>query len=93
MVVAMTLFYVFHVPAGTARAQELRAGNEAPARIDNIWGGFDHQPTEFQVQSAERARDVAPSSQQQRRETRIVRQLYREVLKNSEVSRSGAAAG
>jgi len=62
--------------------------NEAPARIANIWGGFDHQPTEAQVQHAERARGVAPDAEQERREERILRQLNQTLLKSA-----GAATG
>jgi hypothetical protein len=64
------------------------ASREAPARIANIWGGFDHQPTESHVEHAERARGVAPSAEQQRRESRILRELNRALLKSA-----GATAG
>ncbi len=70
-------------PAGAALAQEAPAPNETPARIDNIWGGFAHQPTESQVQSTERSSDIAPSAQEQSREARIVQQLYQKLLKNA----------
>jgi hypothetical protein len=79
--------------AGAALAQEAHASQEVPARIGNIWGGFDHQPTESQVQSAERARGTAPSMQQQRLEAKIVQQLYQQLLKSAGAGRSGAAAG
>jgi hypothetical protein len=91
--VAITLLCVFVLPDGIARAQEAGPRNVAPARIDNIWGGFDHEPIESQVQSAERARGVAPSASQQRVETRIVEQLYRETLKNAASGSTGTAAG
>lgn len=71
------------LPAGIARAQEAGLRYETPARIGNIWGGFDHEPIESEVQSAERARGVAPSAPEQRQETRIVEQLFQEVLKNA----------
>ena len=67
-------------PGAAALAREAPSLNETPARIGNIWDGFDHQPTESQVQSAERASGVAPSAQEQRREARIVRQLDQELL-------------
>ena len=82
------------LPAGAALAQEARGPNETPARIGNIWGGFDHQPTESQVQSAERASGVAPSAQEQRRKAQIVQHLGQELLMTSAgVGRTGAAAG
>ena len=67
-------------PAGVALAREAPAPNETPARIDNIWGGFAHQPTEAQVQSTERSSDIAPSAQEQSREAQIVQQLNQELL-------------
>jgi hypothetical protein len=70
-------------PAGVALAREAPAPNETPARIDNIWGGFAHQPTEAQVQSTERSSDIAPSAQEQSREARIVQQLYQKLLQNA----------
>jgi hypothetical protein len=81
------------LPAGAALAQEARASKEAPARIGNIWGGFDHQPTESQVQRAERARGIASSAQQQTLEAQIVQQLYQQLLKSAGARRPGAAAG
>jgi hypothetical protein len=77
---AIPLLCTLMFPAGAALAREALAPNETPARIDNIWGGFDHQPTEIQVQSAERAAGVAPSAQEQSREARIVQQLDQELL-------------
>jgi ABC-type phosphate/phosphonate transport system substrate-binding protein len=43
--------------AGAAQAQ--------PARIDNIWGGLDHQPTRAAVAPLERQAGIAASNQQQ----------------------------
>jgi hypothetical protein len=80
---AIQVLCMLTFPARTAHSQ---AANEAPACIDNIWGGFDHQPTEAQVASAERAGGVAPSSQEQRREGQIVQQLDQTLL-------DGAGAG
>jgi hypothetical protein len=77
---AISLLCALILPAGAALAREAPALNETPARIGNIWDGFDHQPTESQVQSAERASGVAPSAQEQSREARIVQQLNQELL-------------
>ena len=77
---AIPLLCTLMFPAGAALAREAPAPNETPARIANIWDGFDHQPTESQVQSAERASGVAPSAQEQNREERIVQQLDQELL-------------
>ncbi len=74
--------------AATQVAPRALVSNAAPARIANVWSGFDHQPTESQVQRAEQARGVAPDAREQRRETRILRQLDQELLKST-----GVAAG
>lgn len=68
---------------GTPVAQTTPVSNEAPARIANIWGGFDHRPTESPVQRAEQARGVAPDVKDERREVRILRQLDQQLLKSS----------
>ena len=78
---------------GPVLAQEACRLNETPARIGNIWGGFNHQPTKYLVQSAERARGVAPSVQEESREAQIVQQLNRELLKSAGANRTGIAAG
>jgi hypothetical protein len=90
LVAAMPLFCTLLLPAGAAFA---RAPNETPARIGNIWDGFDHQPTRSEVQRAERASGVAPSAQEQRREAQIVQQLDHELLKSSVAGGNGAATG
>jgi len=79
------------LPGAAALPQGTRAANGTPARIDNIWGGcgFDHQPTESEIPSAERAHVVAPSTQERRREARIPRQLNREVLRNDGAGSTG----
>jgi hypothetical protein len=82
LVAAIPLLCTLLIHAGAALAREARAPSETPVRIGNIWGGFDHQPIEAQVRSAERARGIAPSAQEQNREARIVRQLNRELLKS-----------
>jgi len=92
VVVTIPLLCTLLLPAGVVRAQEARAPNETPARIDNVWGGFDHQPTASEVQSAERARGVAPSAQEQRRVARTLRQLNQELLKNAGAGTTGSAA-
>lgn len=92
LVAAIPLLCAFLFPAGAVLAREARAPNETPVRIGNIWGGFDHQPTGPQVQSAERAGGIGPSAQEQSREAQIVQQLNRELLKSASGGRTGAAA-
>jgi hypothetical protein len=80
LAVAIALLCPIVFSPGAALAQEASVSNRTPARIGNIWGGFDHQPTESQVEIAERAAGVAPSAQEQDREARIVRQLNDQLL-------------
>jgi hypothetical protein len=79
---AIPLLCTLMFPAGAALAREAPARNESPARIDNIWGGFDHQPTESLVRSAERASGVAPSALEQSREAQIVQSLYQQLMRS-----------
>ena len=79
--------------AATPQHQPGTMAAKTPARIGNIWGGFDHQPIESRVQSAERADGVAPSVQEQARETQILRQLNQELLKGAGTDSTGPAAG
>jgi hypothetical protein len=80
---AIPLLCTVMFSVGAALAREAPAPNETPASIDNIWGGFAHQPTKSPVQSAERASGVAPSAQEQSREAQIVQQLYQKLLRNA----------
>jgi hypothetical protein len=80
---AIPLLCTLIFPAGAALAQAAPVSNEAPARIGNIWGGFEHQPTESQVQSAERTGGVVPSVQEQSREAQIVQQLNQALLQSA----------
>jgi len=93
LIAAIPLLCTLLLPARAALAREARVPNEGPARISNIWGGFDHQPTKSQVQIAERARGVAPSAQEQSREAQIMRQLNRELLKSVGVGWTAAIVG
>jgi len=51
-----------------------------PARIDNIYGGLDHQPTQSEVQDRERAAGVGANTAQQQRNAATVDQLYEQLL-------------
>jgi hypothetical protein len=80
LAVAIPLLCPLIFSPGAALAQEASESNRTPARIGNIWGGVDHQPTESRVRSAERAAGVAPSAQEESREEQIVRQLNQQLL-------------
>lgn len=83
LVAVIPLLGMLLLPAGAALADETFASNQTPARIGNIWGGLDHQPTETQVQGAERAGGVAPNAQEQSREAQTVQQLDQQLLANA----------
>jgi hypothetical protein len=51
-----------------------------PGRIDNVYGGFDHQPMQSEVQNREHAAGVEPSDHQQMDEDATLQQLYRQLL-------------
>jgi hypothetical protein len=53
---------------------------EPPARIGNIYGGLDHQPTQSEVQDRERAAGVGANTVQQQRNAATVDQLYEQLL-------------
>jgi hypothetical protein len=93
LVAAILLLPALLLPVRAALAQEAHAPSETPARIGDIWCGFDHQPAESQVQSAERALGVAPSAQEEAQEAQIGQQLYQEVLRSAGAGGTDAAAG
>jgi hypothetical protein len=51
----------------------------APPRLDNIYGGFDHQPTEAETQSLERQDGDAPTPKQNKTDAEIVDKLYKQL--------------
>jgi hypothetical protein len=93
LVAAIPLLFMLLLPAGAALAREAPATHETPSRIGGIWDGFDHQPTESQAQSAERANGIALSAREQSREAQILRQLSQELLKRADAGASLAPAG
>ena len=54
-----------------------------PVRIDNIYGGLDHQPTQSEVQDRERAAGLGLSTAQQQRNAVTVDKLYEQLLGRS----------
>jgi hypothetical protein len=51
-----------------------------PARIDNIYGGRDHQPTQSEVEDRERAAGLGLDTSQQQRNAATVDRLYEQLL-------------
>lgn len=50
-----------------------------PARIGNVYGGFDHQPTQSEVLDRERAAGISSSATQQNRDATILKEIYRHL--------------
>ena len=68
-------------PLSPAAATPRHASSVTPARIDNIWDGREHQPTEAEVRGLE-SRD--PATLRARRETdNQVNQLYQQLMRQS----------
>jgi hypothetical protein len=51
-----------------------------PARIGNIWGGFDHQPTSSEVQDREKAAGISLSATKQEQEAAILNDIYKQLV-------------
>jgi hypothetical protein len=76
MLVLWTLIF-FAVSCSTLASAE---PGGPPDRIGNIYGGFDHQPTQSQVQDRERAAGVGLDTAQQQRNAATVDRLYEQLL-------------
>jgi hypothetical protein len=55
------------------------ADNGPPSQIGNIYGGFDHQPTQSEVLQRERAAKINLNNDELKRNATTVDQLYREL--------------
>lgn len=49
-------------------------------REDNIWGGYDHQPTESEVTRQEKSADLAASRQERQLASDEVERIYRSLM-------------
>ncbi len=66
------------VSIGVARGQ-----TAAPQRLDNIWGGQAHQPTQAEVTQEEQAGHQGLTQQQQQQGNDEVQDLYRELMESN----------
>jgi hypothetical protein len=64
------LLCAFNVVFEPSRAAAAGDTSDVPARIDNIYGGLDHQPTQNEVQERERSAGISLSAGQNRQITR-----------------------
>lgn len=79
MVLASTFaLSTFALGIGSGYAQVAAPAAPEP-HIDNIYGGFDHQPTEGEIQNLEQQDKVAPSPKQESEENQEVDKLYKEL--------------
>jgi hypothetical protein len=74
---ALWTLMFFAVSCGTLASAE---PGGPPVRIDNVYGGLDHQPTQSEVQDRERAAGVGANTAQQQRNAATVDQLYEQLL-------------
>lgn len=74
---ALWTFMFFAVSCRTLASAE---PGGPPVRIDNIYGGLDHQPTQSEVQDRERAAGLGASTTQQQRNAATVDKLYEQLL-------------
>ena len=50
---------------------------------DNIWGGYDHQPTQSEVTRAEKSAGIAASRQEQQLANDEVERIYRRLIRET----------
>jgi hypothetical protein len=80
---AMTALLVLWTLIFFAVSCRTLAGAESggpPSRIDNIYGGLDHQPTQSEVQDRERQAGVGLNTARQQRDADTVDRLYQQLL-------------
>jgi hypothetical protein len=53
------------------------------AREDNIWGGYDHQPTRSEVAGQEKSSDIAASHQEQQLANEEVERIYHRLMRET----------
>jgi hypothetical protein len=64
----------------TSQIAKSTDNGSAPARIANIWGGFNHQPTASEVQDREKTAGIGISTAQQERETAILNDIDKQRM-------------
>jgi spermidine/putrescine-binding protein len=67
--------------SGAAFAQAQSSG-----RVDNIWGGYAHQPTEAQVTQQEKSAGLTPSQQQQKAANDDVESVYQSLMRQTDAA-------
>ena len=77
---ALLALWVLMFFAVSCRTLESAEPGGPPVRIDNIYGGLDHQPTQSEVQDRERASGLGLSTAQQQRNAATVDKLYEQLL-------------
>jgi hypothetical protein len=65
--------------AATSPVSAQDAGGEPQQHLDNIYGGFDHQPSRAEVQGLEKQDGTGLSQQQNAQDSAIVDKLYQQL--------------
>ena len=71
---------------GTAMAvlpSLVSAQTVAPQRLDNIWGGQSHQPTQAEVAQQEQVAHQGLTQQQQQMGNDDIQNIYRELMESN----------
>lgn len=56
------------------------------ARVDNIWGGYAHQPTQSEVTQQEKSAGLTPSEQQQKAANDDVESVYQSLMRQTDTA-------
>jgi hypothetical protein len=56
------------------------------ARVDNIWGGYAHQPTQSEVTQQEKSAGLAQSEQQQKAANDDVESVYQSLMRQTDAA-------
>jgi hypothetical protein len=56
------------------------------ARVDNIWGGHAHQPTQSEVTQQEKSAGLVPSEQQQKAANDDVESVYQSLMRQTDAA-------
>ena len=66
--------------AASSDAAFAQKQTQPPARVDNIWGGYAHQPTEAEVLQQEKSAGIAVPQQRQKATNDEVDSIYQNLM-------------
>ncbi len=56
------------------------------ARLDNVWGGYAHQPTQSEVTQQEKSAGLTQSQQQQKAANDDVESVYQSLMRQTDAA-------